>query len=115
MRNKYVTYCSHFRQSSYLCQEMHLLQVVQRDIHLLDQSEVTIACTLWHSEAEAFDGTDSPVVAIKSCKVSNFGGRSLSCLASTQVSVKPNIPRAGELQSWFSRRRTQGMPSKLIH
>lgn len=32
-----------------------------------------------HMQAETFDGSRQPVVAIKGARVSDFGGRSLSC------------------------------------
>src|SRR5687768_11755059 len=43
----------------------------------------------------------SPVVAFKACKVSDFGGRSLSSSFASQVFLNPDRREAHELRSWF--------------
>lgn len=57
--------------------------------------------TLWGAEAEGFDGSKSPVIAIKGCKVSDFGGRSLSTQFSSVTMIDPDIPEAHQLRGWF--------------
>lgn len=51
-------------------------------------------------QAEKFDGSGQPVVAIKGARLSDFGGRSLSTLFSSTVMVNPDIPEAIRLRAW---------------
>lgn len=51
-------------------------------------------------QAEKFDGSEQPVVAIKGARLSDFGGRSLSTLFSSTVMVNPDIPEAIKLRAW---------------
>lgn len=67
----------------------------------MDRSNHVVSCTLWGNEAEEFDGSNFPVVAIKAAKVSDFGGRSLSTMMSSTLAVNPDIPEAHGLRGWF--------------
>ena len=67
----------------------------------MDRSGRVVSCTLWGAEAEGFDGSASPVLAIKGCKVSDFGGRSLTSMFSTEMTIDPDIPEAHQLRGWF--------------
>jgi len=67
----------------------------------VDRSSRVVSCTLWGAEAEGFDGSTNPVVALKGCKVSDFGGRSLSTMFSTDMAIDPDIPEAHQLRGWF--------------
>ena len=67
----------------------------------MDRSSRVVSCTLWGAEAEGFDGSTNPVVALKGCKVSDFGGRSLSTMFSTDMAIDPDIPEAHQLRGWF--------------
>ena len=76
-------------------------KVNKRDLYLLDRSGHTVNCTLWGTEAEEFDGSQFPVVAIKGARVSDFGGRSLSTVSSSSLVINPDIPEAHKLRGWF--------------
>lgn len=52
-------------------------------------------------QAEQFDGSRQPVVAIKGARVSDFGGRSLSVLSSSTVVINPDSPEAFKLRGWY--------------
>lgn len=54
-----------------------------------------------HMQADTFDGSRQPVVAIKGARVSDFGGRSLSVLSSSTVVVNPDTPEAFKLRGWY--------------
>ncbi|NXS00323.1 RFA1 protein, partial [Oxylabes madagascariensis] len=54
-----------------------------------------------HMQAEQFDGSRQPVIAIKGARVSDFGGRSLSVLSSSTVVINPDSPEAFKLRGWF--------------
>ena len=51
-------------------------------------------------QADRFDGSRQPVMAIRGARVSDFGGRSLSVLSSSTVIVNPDIPEAYKLRGW---------------
>ncbi|KAG7224581.1 hypothetical protein INR49_011334 [Caranx melampygus] len=63
-----------------------------------DVSRIT---TKTSREAERFNGSGQPVVAIKGARLSDFGGRSLSALFSSTVMVNPDIPEAFRLRGWY--------------
>ena len=56
-------------------------------------------------QAEGFDATGNPVVAVKGAKVSDFNGVSLSVLNSSVVNINPDIPDAHQLRGWYERGR----------
>ncbi|XP_041097225.1 replication protein A 70 kDa DNA-binding subunit [Polyodon spathula] len=76
-------------------------EVSKRAVHLMDVSGKVITTTLWGEEAEKFDGSGQPVLAIKGARLSDFGGRSLSVLFSSTLMVNPDVPEAFKLRGWF--------------
>jgi replication factor A1 len=76
-------------------------QFSKRDIQLMDRSGKVVSLTIWGAEAEGFDGSKCPVIALKGCKVSDFGGRSLTTQFSSLMNVDPDIPEAHQLRGWF--------------
>ena len=52
------------------------------------------------SQAETFDGSGQPIMAIKGARLSDFGGRSLSTLFSSVVMMNPDLPEAYKLRGW---------------
>ncbi|XP_065054177.1 replication protein A 70 kDa DNA-binding subunit-like [Rhopilema esculentum] len=80
-------------------------QVSKRDINVVDRSEACVNATLWGDQAETFDEhmNQSPVVAVKGAKVSDFGGRSLSVMNSSVFHINPDIPEAHELRGWYDK------------
>ncbi|CAI5643317.1 unnamed protein product [Oreochromis niloticus] len=77
-------------------------EVSKRALSIIDQTGKVVTVTLWGEEAENFDGSTQPVVAIKGARLSDFGGRSLSALFSSTVMVNPDIPQAFRLRAWHS-------------
>ena len=67
----------------------------------MDRSGKVVSLTIWGAEAEGFDGSTCPVMALKGCKVSDFGGRSLSTHFSSLMNLDPDIPEAHQLRGWF--------------
>ncbi|XP_063150887.1 replication protein A 70 kDa DNA-binding subunit isoform X2 [Candoia aspera] len=76
-------------------------EVFKRDLHLMDMSGKMVTVTLWGADAEKFDGSRQPVVAIRGARVSDFGGRSLSVVSSSTVLVNPDCPQSFKLRGWF--------------
>lgn len=81
-------------------------EIKKRDIQLVDQTEALIRLTLWGNDAETFDASGCPVLAVKGARLSDWGGRSLSALASSQIIFNPDIPEAHELRGWYDRTGT---------
>ncbi|XP_068173511.1 replication protein A 70 kDa DNA-binding subunit [Antennarius striatus] len=78
-------------------------EVSKRTLNLMDMSGKLVTVTLWGEDAEKFDGSGQPIVAIKAAKLSDFGGRSLSASFSSTLMINPDIPEAHKLRAWFDR------------
>ncbi|XP_022052739.2 replication protein A 70 kDa DNA-binding subunit-like isoform X1 [Acanthochromis polyacanthus] len=78
-------------------------EVSKRELSLIDTTGKVVTVTLWGDEAEKFDSSGQPVVAIKGARLSDFGGRSLSALFSSTVMVNPDIPEAFRLRAWYDK------------
>ncbi|KAM4742376.1 replication protein A 70 kDa DNA-binding subunit [Anableps anableps] len=78
-------------------------EVSKRTLSLMDMSGKLVTLTLWGEEAEKFDGSGQPIVAIKGAKLSDFGGRSLSASFSSTMMINPDIPEAYKLRGWFDK------------
>uniref|UniRef100_A0A3B5A3W3 Replication protein A subunit n=1 Tax=Stegastes partitus TaxID=144197 RepID=A0A3B5A3W3_9TELE len=75
-------------------------EVSKRALSLMDTTGKVVTVTLWGEEAEKFDSSGQPVVAIKGARLSDFGGRSLSALFSSTVMVNPDIPETFRLRAF---------------
>ena len=80
----------------------------KREIQLVDRSNCVVNLTLWETEAEDFDGSSCPVVAVKGARVSDFGGCSLSTTMSGVMILNPDIPETKHLRSWYDSRENNG-------
>uniref|UniRef100_A0A8C7TZ22 Replication protein A subunit n=1 Tax=Oncorhynchus mykiss TaxID=8022 RepID=A0A8C7TZ22_ONCMY len=78
-------------------------EVSKRTLNLMDQSGKLVEVTLWGEEAETFDGSGQPILAIKGAKLSDYGGRSLSASFSSTIMVNPDIPEAYKLRGWYDK------------
>ncbi|XP_045448079.1 replication protein A 70 kDa DNA-binding subunit [Melitaea cinxia] len=74
----------------------------KREVTLVDQSGAAITLTLWGNEAETFDASTNPIIAVKGARLAEFNGsKSLSCLGSTMLRSNPDVPEAHRLRGWF--------------
>ncbi|XP_029030153.1 replication protein A 70 kDa DNA-binding subunit-like isoform X2 [Betta splendens] len=78
-------------------------EVSKRALNLIDTTGKVVTVTLWGEEAEKFDGSRQPIVAIKGARLSDFGGRSLSALFSSTIMLNPDIPEAFRLRAWYDK------------
>ncbi|XP_033955748.1 replication protein A 70 kDa DNA-binding subunit-like [Pseudochaenichthys georgianus] len=76
-------------------------EVSKRALQLIDTTGKVVTLTLWREEAEKFDCSVNPVVAVKGARLSDFGGRSVSALFSSTVMVNPDLPEAFSLRAWY--------------
>jgi replication factor A1 len=76
----------------------------KRDLVLVDQTLSEVKLTLWGDKAasQAIDWLSSPIVAFKGVKIGDFGGRSLSSVASTSIQVTPDVQEGQQLYRWLS-------------
>ncbi|KAI1502783.1 replication factor-A protein [Biscogniauxia marginata] len=73
----------------------------KRELSIVDDSQYMVRVTIWGKTATTFTAQPESVVAFKGVKVSDFGGRSLSLLASGTMTVDPDIEEAHRLKGWF--------------
>ncbi|XP_078102045.1 replication protein A 70 kDa DNA-binding subunit isoform X2 [Sander vitreus] len=78
-------------------------EVSKRTLNLIDMSGKLVTVTLWGEEAEKFEASGQPIVAIKGAKLSDFGGRSLSASFSSTLMINPDIPEAYKLRGWYDK------------
>ncbi|XP_021761491.1 replication protein A 70 kDa DNA-binding subunit B-like [Chenopodium quinoa] len=81
--------------------------IPKRDITIADESKKTVVVSLWNDHAttlgqELLDMADqSPVIAIKSVKVGDFQGVSLSAISKSVLKINPDLPESRQLRSWY--------------
>lgn len=73
----------------------------KRELTLVDDSRFSVRLTIWGKTATTFSAQPESVVAFKGVKVSDFGGRSLSLLASGTMALDPDIEEAHRLKGWY--------------
>jgi replication factor A1 len=74
------------------------------DLTLVDNTGVEVNLTVWGDRAlrAASEFANTPVVAFRHVRVSDYGGKSLSTSANGAVVVQPNIPEGHQLQQWWA-------------
>lgn len=85
------------------------METQRRIINLKDLSGRSIELTLWgdfcnkegQKLQELFVSGIFPVLAAKAAKVSDFSGKSVGTISSSQVFINPDIPEAHSLKAWF--------------
>ncbi|KAJ4972807.1 hypothetical protein NE237_005981 [Protea cynaroides] len=81
--------------------------IPKRDVTIADESKKTVVVSLWNDLAtnigqELLDMAETaPIVAIKSLKVGDFQGVSLSSVTKSTVLLNPDIPESKKLKSWY--------------
>ncbi|KAK0441014.1 hypothetical protein EV421DRAFT_1813498 [Armillaria borealis] len=74
----------------------------KRELTLVDQSNYSVRLTLWGKQAEQYQyESEQPVIAFKGVRVGDFGGRSLSMVSSSMMSVNPDMDEAFALRGWY--------------
>ncbi|KAF7363822.1 Replication protein A subunit [Mycena sanguinolenta] len=75
-------------------------KVSKRDLTIVDMSGFSVRMTLWGKQAEEFNSPEA-VIAFKSVKVGDFGGRTLSVFSSSTMAINPDIQEAHMLKGWY--------------
>lgn len=87
------------------------------EVTMLDKSQTSIRVTLWGEKARDFavkmQGLANPVVALKNCRISDWGGRTLGTGGSSQIVIDPDMPQTAELRQWFDAGGAAGQVQSL--
>ncbi|KAK9716124.1 hypothetical protein RND81_06G212600 [Saponaria officinalis] len=83
----------------------------KRSLQLRDMSGRSVEFTMWGNFCNAdgqtlqnlCDSGNFPILAVKAGRVSEFNGKNLGTISSTQLFVEPDNPEARELKVWFDR------------
>ncbi|XP_039128729.1 LOW QUALITY PROTEIN: replication protein A 70 kDa DNA-binding subunit A-like [Dioscorea cayenensis subsp. rotundata] len=83
----------------------------KRTLQLKDMSGRSVEITLWGNFCNAegqqlqtmCDSGMFPVLAVKAGRVSDFNGKSLGTIGSSQLFIDPDFPEAHRLREWYNR------------
>ncbi|PSN38056.1 Replication protein A 70 kDa DNA-binding subunit [Blattella germanica] len=77
-------------------------ELKKRELTIVDESNLAVGVTLWGQQAEDFDGSLQPVVAIKNGRINEYGGgKTVSLISSSSFQINPDIKEAHRLRGWF--------------
>ncbi|XP_029671382.1 replication protein A 70 kDa DNA-binding subunit-like [Formica exsecta] len=92
-----------FNDVQHIVQRSTGRELVKRDVNIVDDSNAMVCVTLWGKQAEDFDGSNNPIVAIKGARIGEFnGGKNLSLLNSSILEKDPDLPEAHKLRGWYT-------------
>ncbi|XP_015575144.2 replication protein A 70 kDa DNA-binding subunit E [Ricinus communis] len=83
----------------------------KRTLQLKDNSGRSVELTLWGNFCNAegqrlqnmCDSGGFPVLAVKSGRVSDFNGKAVGTISTSQLFIEPDIPEARRLKEWFEK------------
>lgn len=83
----------------------------KRTLHLKDMSGRSVELTLWGNFCNAegqrlqnmCDSGVFPVLAVKSARVSDFNGKAVGTISTSQLFIEPEFPEAHKLKIWFDK------------
>uniref|UniRef100_A0A2P2QMJ4 Replication protein A subunit n=1 Tax=Rhizophora mucronata TaxID=61149 RepID=A0A2P2QMJ4_RHIMU len=83
----------------------------KRTLQLKDMSGRSVELTLWgnfcnaegHRLQNICDSGGFPVLAVKSGRVSDFNGKAVGTISTSQLFIEPDFPEAQRLKEWFDR------------
>jgi replication factor A1 len=92
---------------------------LKQTLQLKDMSGRSLEITFWGKFCDAegqqlqmeCDSGLNPILALKNGRVSDFNGRSLGTIASTQLKVNPEFPEAEKLRHWYE---TEGRTAACV-
>ncbi|KAL6438135.1 hypothetical protein ACFW04_004397 [Cataglyphis niger] len=92
-----------FNDVQHIVQRTTGRELVKRDVNIVDDSGAMICVTLWAKQAEDFDGSNNPILAIKGARVGEFNGAKTLSLTNSSAFVKdPDISEAHNLRKWYT-------------
>ncbi|KAJ7537757.1 hypothetical protein O6H91_11G021100 [Diphasiastrum complanatum] len=87
------------------------VETQKRTLQLRDNSGKSVEVTIWGAfcsregqELQALcDSGQYPILAVKAGRVSDFSGKSVGTISTTQLLINPDIPAAHRVREWFDR------------
>lgn len=87
------------------------IETQKRSLQLKDMSGRSVELTLWGNFCQAegqrlqnmCDSGLFPVLAVKSSRVSDFNGKAVGTISTSQLFVEPDFPEARRLRDWFEK------------
>lgn len=87
------------------------LETQKRSLQMKDMSNRSVELTMWGSFCskegqelqDLCDSGANPVLAVKAGRVSDFSGKSVGTISSTQLAINPDHPEARRVRDWFER------------
>mmetsp|Transcript_5408 Transcript_5408/g.8036 ORF Transcript_5408/g.8036 Transcript_5408/m.8036 type:complete len:638 (-) Transcript_5408:183-2096(-) len=85
------------------------------ELTIVDDSGAEVSCTVWGERAmqaqSEFENT--PVVALRRARVSDYGGRTLSASGGNGININPRVPEAQRIGSWWQSGGSTGAVKRL--
>ncbi|KAF8378985.1 hypothetical protein HHK36_028411 [Tetracentron sinense] len=96
-------------------------EALKRSLHLKDMSGRSVELTLWGNFCNAegqrlqnmCDSGVFPVLAVKTARVSDFNGKAVGTITTSQLFIDPDFPEAHSLKEWFDK-EGKNIPSVSI-
>ncbi|KAK0583673.1 hypothetical protein LWI29_001331 [Acer saccharum] len=87
------------------------IETQKRTLHLKDMSGRSVELTLWGSLCNLdgqrlqnmCDAGVFPVLAVKSGRVSDFNGKTMGTITTSQLFIEPDFPEAQRLKEWYDK------------
>ncbi|RCK67721.1 Replication factor A protein 1 [Candida viswanathii] len=73
----------------------------RRNIAIVDDTGFNVEIGLWNNTATDFSVEEGTVIAFKGCKVSDFGGKTLSLTQAGSIIPNPGTPESFTLKGWY--------------
>ncbi|CAB78915.1 replication A protein-like [Arabidopsis thaliana] len=75
----------------------------KRSLQLKDMSGRSVEVTMWGDFQSLCDSGVFPVLAVKAGRISEFNGKTVSTIGSSQLFIDPDFVEAEKLKNWFER------------
>lgn len=87
------------------------METQKRSLQLKDMSGRSVELTMWGAFCikegqqiqELCDAGSFPILAVKAGRISDFSGKSVGTISTSQLVINPDLPEAHRLRDWFER------------
>eukprot|EP01112_Ceratiomyxa_fruticulosa_P011541 TRINITY_DN3134_c0_g1_i3.p1 TRINITY_DN3134_c0_g1~~TRINITY_DN3134_c0_g1_i3.p1 ORF type:complete len:699 (+),score=161.52 TRINITY_DN3134_c0_g1_i3:175-2097(+) len=76
-------------------------EIPRRNLTLIDTSGRSVDMTIWSEKATQWEAETGNVVTAKGVKVSDYNGKTLTSVSSTQIEINPDVPETMTLRNWY--------------
>ena len=98
---------THVGETSTIRRKSDNSELTKREVTIVDESAKTVVLTLWNTlateQGEKLAAMTNPVVAVRSVRVGDYAGVSLSTVTRSELCIDPeNVERVSELKKWYA-------------